>query len=603
MQIPLLSTDLPNNFNKVAKYIGRHWPTGKIGLNNSRETLAYLLGYNSVHEVNRVALTRSLPPQIQLKEVHSSILGRALYKYGVRPNEMIDLIQRAPLKELAFYDVTDKARVQRMHAKHRGAGMFYNIDEMHLINSYESPRLIIEQHKQKLLPPYTYAVNSDGQIFDSNDYESVLNKLGDIDALVAELGTEITVPEFITTHILPLVWVPLNDFILYTDCKQTNWNTPEHIVVYHIKNTCGLHGWVLFNQGVKAYYPTLFKTVTSVTEALKSIYLNEIILGGEFIDGEFDLTWASKVEISSSEYESWHTIDFNNAELISVSDQSYLRPNRVHGYSEIHNHTIISVLPWQKTPAEVITGGVIPQVTIDEHSTITHSKQAVLEFAKGKLEQGLSLEKLLLSIFDGFKLDINTLINRESGDHDDADADADIDPDNLEDWTTLGALVEKYHPEIITAFETPVIGYIFKDYKEFVHGDRFTCSCNSRDVVFLGYLLSYLPGYKSNCNSDDIALAGTIALALVPNNEKGSVEGLFKDVLRLLKRHSSQNSDICDIIKHSKRIASKDAAYITHGNLVHYQERSNNEMLGEMARRGRKYNSGILTQYQSNKVL
>jgi len=78
---------------------------------------------------------------------------------------------------------------------------------------------------------------------------------------------------------------------------------------------------------------------------------------------------------------------------------------------------------------------------------------------------------------------------------------------------------------------------------------------------------------------------------------------LFRDVLRMLKRYSSQDSDICEIIKHSNRIASKDAAYITHGDLVHYQERSNNEMLGEMARRGRKYNAGILTQYQSNKVL
>lgn len=176
MRVPVLSADLPEKFNKVAKYIGRHWPQEKLGLNKSREALAYLFGYNSAHEVNQVASSTQLPKTIELNKVYESMVGKALYKYGVRPDTFNEVLYRTPFKELSFYDVTDVEQNKRsLEETRKKTGMLIIQDEWGEFTNYKSPSLIIEQHKESLLPPYEYAVNKDAQIFCSSAYESILN--------------------------------------------------------------------------------------------------------------------------------------------------------------------------------------------------------------------------------------------------------------------------------------------------------------------------------------------------------------------------------------------------------------------------------------------
>jgi hypothetical protein len=71
-RVPITQKDYPENFNNVAKYLGRNWIDQKLSFEASRQLLANAIGYNSIHELERAFLKR-LPNLIDVNHLKFSI--------------------------------------------------------------------------------------------------------------------------------------------------------------------------------------------------------------------------------------------------------------------------------------------------------------------------------------------------------------------------------------------------------------------------------------------------------------------------------------------------------------------------------------------------
>lgn len=67
-RVPITQNDYPENFNNVAKYIGRNWTIQKLGLEKSRQLLAIATGYNSIYELEK-SFANKLPNIIDTDEL------------------------------------------------------------------------------------------------------------------------------------------------------------------------------------------------------------------------------------------------------------------------------------------------------------------------------------------------------------------------------------------------------------------------------------------------------------------------------------------------------------------------------------------------------
>lgn len=71
-RVPLNNKDYPENFNKVAKYIGKNWIDKTLTLEQSRQLLAKAIGYNSVYELEKSFMDK-LPNLIDINALISQI--------------------------------------------------------------------------------------------------------------------------------------------------------------------------------------------------------------------------------------------------------------------------------------------------------------------------------------------------------------------------------------------------------------------------------------------------------------------------------------------------------------------------------------------------
>jgi hypothetical protein len=80
-RVPLLKKDYPENFNKVAKYIGKNLTVENIPLEQSRQLLAKLFGYNSIHELEN-SFVEKIPNLISV-DMYLNNINNKIHKYLV----------------------------------------------------------------------------------------------------------------------------------------------------------------------------------------------------------------------------------------------------------------------------------------------------------------------------------------------------------------------------------------------------------------------------------------------------------------------------------------------------------------------------------------
>lgn len=598
MRIPILATDLPDRFNKVAKYIGRHWPTGKLGLNHAREHLAYMFGYNSVHELNKVADITELPSQISTDDAHASMLGKALFKYGVHPNKLSTVLDRAPFKELSFYTVTGIAKAEAYSKEQTARNFAPIVDEMQALNNYKSPDLIIQQNNDGLLPPYKYAVRSDGKIFCASYYESLINRLGDINKTVDEIGGDLTVHEFINKYVLPFSWINLKEYLETRKVDgEYNWRAPFMVDVYHARVDNKLIGYVLYHSGLNAYYPAVFESNGEVINALASIYQKQVISPDlKFPNSaiETSLTFNSTL----CEFADWTEESFDEAESFEFEDQLFIRANPFIPYTQLDTCPVLSRKHLQPEELANIAHQVIDEDVYHNHVAIGNFIDNVLNNAIEKISCHQDSENIIFvfnKLFGKYRVVLEDILAFEHGD------DYKASTEDMDSWAAIGKQVFTHHPELEPFFDVRAAGRCFIDYQVYVNDYRMACSCEQRNIGFIGYSLSFSPLLRNRkCRHETKALAGVLVISSASSGrpEHQNLEECYEKNITMLSDYYRQERKIRYLEKYANHIEYRDYKYVTHGEPASYRERSYSEAMREATRTSRNLGSAAMMTLQ-----
>jgi len=100
MRVPICNADLPLGFNKLAKYIGRHWPDGRLKLSQSRERLAKMLGYSSAYAVLRELVPEESVHALERADIVQIVCANTDPGWNVDPAAFAALMQRLPWHDI-----------------------------------------------------------------------------------------------------------------------------------------------------------------------------------------------------------------------------------------------------------------------------------------------------------------------------------------------------------------------------------------------------------------------------------------------------------------------------------------------------------------------
>lgn len=218
MRIPLLHADFEHGaFTKVTKALRKVWPLGDQSLMQAQNTLACLLGYNSLHDAQREAsATLSVADgSLSMDKMVKSVAWRLFVRYGIDLLIAKSLASKLHLSELAAAASTAEAReLREIEAAWRKGVM---LDEMGYYLNHrdpwpdQTPQLL-----QRGMPPYKWAVLPDRRVFLWSQLVAQLEMLPE--DFVADLqqagklerGAD-TADSFMMDSLVPASCVPLAD--------------------------------------------------------------------------------------------------------------------------------------------------------------------------------------------------------------------------------------------------------------------------------------------------------------------------------------------------------------------------------------------------------
>lgn len=270
MRIPITTGDWPANFNSIAKYIGRHWPTGKLTLSDAQERAAKLFGYNSVHDV-KAELSGPLPQRgiYSTSTMASSMAVKAVLFYDANPVAAYHLFSTMPWSNLDVWTSTSEYEL-----KHRRSGRpLFITDEFHHYANYVTPALIAKAYADKKIPPYKFTITHNGEMYHQGAFEQLLDVLEPSQESLTESGSPLSVEEYFEKNLLPLAFGSIEEIItrLHPE-KPIYWVKPGDIDIKKTNNG----QYALFNSSVCAYYPGTY-SAEQLVQVIKKLFLLEVV--------------------------------------------------------------------------------------------------------------------------------------------------------------------------------------------------------------------------------------------------------------------------------------------------------------------------------------
>ena len=591
MRIAILRADLPAKFNKVAKYMGRHWPAGKLAQNKSRETLALLLGYNSYYELDQVADSQELPIQIQLNKIVSSMVVRAVMYCNISIEAASALCTKLPLKELSIYKVTDKYLEDNyLQELSRSDPKFQQLifDEAHLLQSYKSPEIVINQYHEGVIPPYSFAVNKNGLIFSASRYERLIEKVGGITDDILE-SESITRQEIIDKFIMPNAWLPIDEYLHEKDASGSlMWRTPNQVQVFKCDQ-----GYLLYNAALKAYYPNIYSDFTGVTTALKSLYLGKPIVEIYPLSGKVEVCWLGRTVESDYEGHS-STADFSQYLKVDVNEQVFYLTKT---YSSLGNLGLIPSLS-EFQPMSGENDYQIPSEFVDPTVLAEYcSLFKTLPFIRKRIERKVKLLNIndLKTVFSNLsnsnsmtEVDVVRFIND----------DEDCTVEEIEHAFELGGRVLKMYPELAGQIDQTYLGYGYQQFSQYEYYNSrsiMVWGCDDREPEFLVFIfLSLLGAVKLHEHEDYTFIAGgAVFTHYLQDLLSGSFDvdllvREFKSIRLLQKQFHNRWESLLTVADYCKFLSSQNEEYLSHGSPSPYTEKSGLERFSEIARLYRK---------------
>lgn len=349
MRIPISKADWPESFNSTSKYIGRHWPKGKLKLSQARESTARLMGYHSVHDAQK-ELVGEIPHQYySTKTMASSMAVKSVLLYDLNPVDSYRFFSSIPWSNLAVWEHTSEYKTQKMEAR----GKRILVDEYHVAMNYSTPALIASAFKEGRIPPYEFTITDTGEMFDRVTFESLLEQLDPSEEAIKECGSSLSIEEYFDRYILPLARCSVEEMItrLYPD-KPTLWLTPEDVDIVETDDG----RYALFNESLDAFYPGVYDSI-QLRGAIKQLFLLQVLE---------DVETKCNIPSGHYRYEKDNMQPFGINGSFTYKEQVFYRREALNDYSEIVKSTFLTYLLKSLKPTKgfTIPDDVIPSTQL-----------------------------------------------------------------------------------------------------------------------------------------------------------------------------------------------------------------------------------------------
>lgn len=604
MRIPLSHQDWPVKFNKIAKYIGRHWPNGSLKLNRAREITAVLFGYNSTHDVKQELRDIVVVDDLSLEKMKGSLITRALIKYAIPPTKTEILFSKLPWQELSIWPQTSDAKLalymQNFSQKHPGRRLI--MDEAYQYLNYKTPKLFSSLRDMNLLPEYEYAVQSNGLFYRKSKLESDLCMIGmSLDEFQQELrdcGLDETDNQELFKHLIPMVWLPIAEAISYEGLNgQRNWYLPY---MYELREI-SLDQFVIFHSGTQGYLPRAFH-VAEIENALIDIYMGKTIesapIANVYVDVDKKYINGRSVIIPGS------GTTLAGGERVVLNKQEYIRTKGIKNYIHVRDdswiNTWIRKLSESHGEAPSIDPALLSETTQIEHKAMQHWLKLTATDNGFSSITYMEWSWLLTMIFnsdftDEAKIRSCSIFDTTEYDVTDENDVSDVS-DSIAELLNAGGGVSKHHPELIAYYDEWALGFFYKEYI----GERyFAGGCYERDVGFIVYLISQqliqkypyknrllVPQYEQTILTKRLCLdllSGHLNCEMISSAYQAG-----QDVIVQFKQQEEQ---ILNMERYAKFLENIDPSFVSHGPITSVRHASLAEEQASLLQFGRKFNT------------
>lgn len=601
MRIHISQADWPTAFNKVAKYVGRHWPTGKQKLSKSREITAKLFGYNSVHDVQKELESTADSKQISIEDMIKSMALKSLVYFECNPEKTYSIFRKIPWKELSIWQRTDEAAFEIFQKNAINKTIMY--DEFSNYSNYKSPKALINLFDDKVIPPYKYVVNKEGYIYRCSYLESFINNLDISKDQLREIEFSGSQEEFVREYVLPLIWIPVQDSL--GDFNHRNewvWKTPYMVNVESLSNG----KFALYHEGFNAYYPGSYNDV-ELKEVLISLYTNKNVPKSLLLDIEVDQEKAYKdmdfVPIAGT------GTSLKSGSSLVISGQSLIRTQPIKSYKALFEQPWIKKWWW---PLMDNYNPVIDSDTLEsgieyDHEMVDRWLNAIHNHYERTIKacDSDSLKNVIAPFFKDTYIDIQTLqqegrFDIETDDYwtDEDQKEAEKERENdIAELKECGSDVRRYHPEFAPYFDDVALGDLYQDFE----GSRYSVGCYERTTGFIVYVFKLrLAKTYSRGGDSPTPIAGALLADLIKKRvNTDDAEASWNQGCDLLEQFRKQKPIMENLVVFAKHRASFDHRYVTHGAPTSLTRQSSAETIQDMSRLFRKTNFSTTQVTQS----
>lgn len=602
MRIPITKADWPCSFNATSKYIGRHWPKGKLNLSVARENTARLMGYNSVHDLQQELLETIPDGLYDIQAMSSSMAVKSVLMYEFDPLESLQFFSKIPWTNLKLWKSTLDYNLQQIGVRLESNGTSLLTDEFHSMMNYTTPVLVAGAYSKGQIPPYEFTVDKDGLMFHRATFECLFELVKPDEQSISECGQEISVEEYFNKFILPLAHGPVESIVpLIHPDKPMGWLTPPDIDV--LKVTDGR--FVLLNKELDAFYPGAYDK-EGLLNAIKQLFMLRVIP---------DLV--TKCQVPANSYGiGQEEVSFGMHGTFKWNDQVFYRRNALNSYHEITSKPLFEYLFQKLRPTQGLN---IPDSIISAFNLAAINKaktvnQRILNsFPQGKeaLSQ-LDITNVLSPLYGGVFYGDETLSENENFDLSDrhfVDEDDQLEAEKeVREYTafceSLGKDVLLCMPELKPYYSERVIGHYFHEsYQEdsdtaCLGGDE-ACKPSTkadRHLDFFIFLLTDHLCIEFEESSKGIAYQCVSWLLVAIRSNHIEIEQ-FKDGFTLIM-------SVCEMFNNDKDIFSRieiycnrlplepTEQYINYGSTYKptYKKIIDNQSISKLYRMGRKHN-------------
>ncbi|MTJ93970.1 MAG: hypothetical protein F8N36_14095 [Desulfovibrio sp.] len=283
MRIPISVSDLQQGrLTKISRILAKRWPAGTLSLMQAQNTLAGLLGYRDLHDLQSNAEADISAPGAEgltRADVVDAVAWRLSRRHHLPLGTAQEFAVQLHLQSLDIDALTAEAATERVMANWRHDGRLLVLDEFHqYVNPYWNPKT--PQLLDANIPGFRFAVLADRRMFLWNRLDHLMRHLpasfvDDLSQEVAygSLSTGKAEEAFYTTELFPAACLPVSQAVKESEILPDGF---EIVWLFNGGSRC--LGRVLFNKTLGGIIPVIFDpSDDSIFEAVAALLCGDTV--------------------------------------------------------------------------------------------------------------------------------------------------------------------------------------------------------------------------------------------------------------------------------------------------------------------------------------